>query len=184
MIFWIRSIEKCTKWAKNEAKFEVKEVKSNDGFTKLVLNILKNSEEGIGGDKSRTSTLVTPKVELYGKNGSVDTSKFNINKPIFHNNTTFTPDKKTIEFLKNLGELMIEVRTMYMNFYKNNPEFTEVMSRLENQFWGVSFDKDYGGVNVNPKLFNFLAINPFYHINDWIENLSKGNLSFALTDYI
>lgn len=31
---------------------------------------------------------------------------------------------------------------------------------MKSQYWGISLDTDYNGINVNPSFFNFLGINP------------------------
>ena len=80
------------------------------------------------------------------------------NKPIIHNNTDMTLDEKSTKFLSEISSIMIEYKKSIIDFYGE-----DYSSNIKNQLWGVSIDKNYGGVNVNPSFLNMLAINPFYN---------------------
>ena len=156
------------------------ENKEGDNVLNIDITTKSNTVEG----KRRTSSLIAPNVKIYDKEGSVNTSKLDINKPVFHNNTTFSPDERTVKLLKSIGATMIDLKKMFQDFYKNNDAYSSIIERIQDQYWGISLDKDYGGVNVNPKLFNFLSINPFYISGKQLDALSSGNLTYAVTEYL
>ena len=72
-----------------------------------------------------------------------------------------TLDEKSTKFLSEISSIMVEYKKSIIDFYGEN-----YSSNIKNQLWGVSIDKTYGGVNVNPSFLNMLAINPFYHFPD------------------
>ena len=111
-----------------------------------------------------TSGILLPKVAM------IDTSAFDLRKPVFHNNTTMTLGEDVMPFLKEFGALLLEVKDLYLQTYETSVRKIgtwgdEIIPgvRMANQYWGVSFDKNYQGVNVKPKVFNFIGINPFGH---------------------
>lgn len=119
-------------------------------------------------NRSNGSSLDTSGINL-PKAVMVDTSRFDLDKPVFHNNTTMQLDEDASVFLKEFGALLLEVKDLYLQTYNgvirhvsrwDEVIASEVMSR---QYWGISFDKEYLGIKVNPKLFNFIGINPFGH---------------------
>ena len=80
------------------------------------------------------------------------------NKPIIHNNTNMDIDAKSTKFLSEISSIMIDYKKSIIDFYGE-----DYSDNIKTQLWGVSIDKGYGGVNVNPSLVNMLAINPFYN---------------------
>lgn len=110
-------------------------------------------------EKSRTSTLDTSGIELPNSQVTVDTSSLSLDKPVFHNNTNMVISEDCQKVLDEVGALLLELKNLYCQTH--NMEIYG-RDRVKEQYWGISFDTKYGGVNVNPKLFNFLAINPFY----------------------
>lgn len=85
----------------------------------------------------------------------IDTN-LNPNKPIVHNNTNMDLGEATL-FLSEISSIMLDYKKSIIDFYGK-----EYSKNIEDQLWGVSIDKTYGGVNVNPAYLNMLAINPFY----------------------
>ena len=117
-------------------------------------------------EKDRRSSFRTD-ISLNDDIQAIDTSKMDVNKPIFHNNTSMEIEEDGKQFLNKLAQLLMEVKSLYIQTYKGqgiNCRFGDVVDYLNKQFWGFSFDKDYGGVNVSPKVMPFLAINPFYNL--------------------
>ena len=149
-------------------------------------NVRKEREkEEAQREKERESSLDTSGVH-YNRSGTitgVDTSKLDINKPLFHNNTTMVIDEDGQGVLKEFGKLMLELKSLYVQTYKDagiQSRFGNIIEHLNTQFWGVSFDKNYGGVNINPKVINMLTVNPFYRINAY----PGVDTALALTEYI
>lgn len=101
----------------------------------------------------------------------VDTSKFDFNKPIFHNNTSMLVEEDARPFLKEIGALLLEIRDLYVQTYEGvvrKPSSywgDEVIASKElvSKYWGISFDKEYLGVNASKEIFPFIGINPFGH---------------------
>lgn len=83
------------------------------------------------------------------------------NKPVVHNNTTMELDAKSTKFLTEISSIMLSYKKAIIDFYGDN-----YSDNIKTQLWGVSIDKSYGGVNVNPEFLNMLAINPFYNFPD------------------
>jgi hypothetical protein len=115
------------------------------------------SKEDIDKDKEKSynQTFKAEKEITINKETGL---KLDSNKPIVHNNTNMILDEKATRFLSEISSIMIEYKQSIINFYGE-----EYSSNLKNQLWGVSIDKSYGGVNVNPSFLNMLAINPFYN---------------------
>lgn len=119
-------------------------------------------------EKQRNSSFNASGIKLEDEQQAVDTSSFDITKPLFHNNTTMTIDEDGKKFLNELGVLLMELKELYMQTYRNDTELETrfnhlpIVEYLSKQFWGFSFDKSYGGVNVHPTVMPFLSINPFY----------------------
>lgn len=136
-------------------------------------------------EKSRNSSLNTSGIN-YDRNSSVssvDTSGLDITKPLFHNNTTMVIGEDGQAVLNELGKLMMELKSLYVQTYKNagiQSRFGDVIDHISKQFWGISFDKGYGGVNVNPSIINLLAINPFYQVQTY----PGVDTALALTEYL
>lgn len=134
-------------------------------------------------EKSRNSSLNTSGIN-YGRSVSgVDTSGLDITKPLFHNNTTMVIGEDGQAVLNELGKLMMELKSLYIQTYKNagiQSRFGDVIEHISKQFWGISFDKGYGGVNVNPSVINLLAINPFYQVKAY----PGVDTALALTEYL
>lgn len=115
------------------------------------------------------STLNTSGINIPNSSIMVDTSTLDINKPVFHNNTDLTIGVNVREFLDEFGAMLLELKDLYMQTYKgvNRPPRSRwenpvpMTDKMENQYWGISFDTNYQGVNVSPSLFPFLAVNPF-----------------------
>lgn len=80
------------------------------------------------------------------------------NKPIIHNNTTMNLSEGATKFLSEISSIMIDYKNSIIKFYGE-----DYSRNIKDQLWGVSIDKTYGGVNVNPSFVNMLAINPFYN---------------------
>lgn len=117
-------------------------------------------------EKERKSSLNTSGINK-PKTCVVDISGLDINKPVFHNNTDLVLNEEAMAFLKEFGALLLEFKSLYMQTYPNVKRERKwesdvcIADRMKDQFWGISFDKNYLGVNVSPTLFNFLAVNPF-----------------------
>lgn len=62
------------------------------------------------------------------------------------------------KFLSEISSIMIDYKNSIIKFYGE-----DYSRNIKDQLWGVSIDKTYGGVNVNPSFVNMLAINPFYN---------------------
>ena len=90
-------------------------------------------------------------------------TNFNLDpeKPFIHNNTTLDFNDKAIKFISEISSIMLEYKQSIIDFYGE-----DYSPNLKTQLWGVSIDKTYGGVNVNPSFVNMLAINPFYQFPD------------------
>ena len=80
------------------------------------------------------------------------------NKPIIHNNTTMNIDANSTKFLSEISSIMIDYKKSIIDFYGE-----DYSDNIKTQLWGVSIDKNYGGINVSPSVVNMLAINPFYN---------------------
>lgn len=119
------------------------------------VHIARSSEE-----KSRKSTLDTSGIDLPNSEVTVDTSSLSLDKPVFHNNTNMTVSTECQKVLDEFGALILELKELYCQTHNMEVDGRE---RVKEQYWGISFDKSYGGINVKPSLFNFLAVNPFYH---------------------
>lgn len=85
----------------------------------------------------------------------IDTDNLDINKPLFHNNTNMIIEDDGQMVMDEIGDLMLQLKKLYMEIYQDES------SKLERQFWGISFDTRYLGVHVSEKIINLLAINPF-----------------------
>lgn len=101
--------------------------------------------------------------------GMVDISGYDINKPIFHNNTHMLLNPDEVDILKKFGSLMLTAKNIYVEAFGNFKRSTEysweepvsIKEMMSKQFWGVSIDTKYVGINCSPTIFNFLAVNPF-----------------------
>lgn len=100
----------------------------------------------------------------------VDTSRFDFNKPIFHNNTNMVIEEDARPFLKEIGALLLELRDMYIQTYEGVSrkagywgDEVVIADNLSKKYWGISFDKGYFGVNAPENIFPFIGINPFGH---------------------
>lgn len=123
-------------------------------------------------EKSRNSSFDASGIKIkQSAQGTVDTSKLDIRKPIFHNNTTMVIEEDGQKVLNEFGALLMELKSLYLQTYKGQDiptrEGENITDYIEKQYWGFSFDKDYGGVNVSPKVIRLLAINPFYRIPNY-----------------
>ena len=118
---------------------------------------LSMSKEDIDKDKEKAynRTFKAEKEISINKENSL---KLDSNKPIIHNNTNMLLDEKATRFLSEISSIMIEYKKSIINFYGEN-----YSDNIKDQLWGVSIDKNYGGINVNPSFINMLAINPFYN---------------------
>jgi alkylated DNA repair dioxygenase AlkB len=94
----------------------------------------------------------------------------NPNKPIVHNNTNMQLSETDVKFLSEVSSVLLEYKKSIMKFYGE-----DYSDNIKTQLWGVSIDKTYGGVNVNPDFVNMLAINPFYHLP---ENLNVDTVNY------
>lgn len=136
-------------------------------------------------EKNRKSSLDTSGVRFEGSEvSSIDTSKLDVTKPLFHNNTTMVIEEDGQRVLNEIGKLLMELKSLYTQTYKESGILSyngePVVDYISKQFWGISFDKGYGGVNVNPSVINMLAINPFYQVREY-----KGvDTALALTEYL
>jgi hypothetical protein len=95
----------------------------------------------------------------------------NPSKPILHNNTTMVFDNDSVKFLTEISSILLDYKRSIIDFYGKN-----YSPNIENQLWGISIDKEYGGVNVRPSFLNMLAINPFYEL--------PTNINVDATNYI
>ena len=148
----------------------------------LDLRSIRTSREA--EEKSRKSSLNTSGINYNRSSVSgVDTSGLDISKPLFHNNTTMVIGEDGQAVLKEIGKLMMELKSLYIQTYKDagiQSRFGNVIDHISKQFWGISFDKSYGGVNVNPSVINLLAINPFYQVQVY----EGVDTALALTEYL
>ena len=87
----------------------------------------------------------------------VDISGLDVNKPLFHNNTDMKIEEDGQKILDELGSMMVQLKSLYIQTYPEGSKTTPkcrfggpVSKYIKNQFWGISIDKHYGGVNVNP----------------------------------
>lgn len=148
----------------------------------LDLRSIRTSREA--EEKSRKSSLNTSGINYNRSSVSgVDTSGLDISKPLFHNNTTMVIGEDGQAVLKEVGKLMMELKSLYIQTYKDagiQSRYGNVIDHISKQFWGISFDKGYGGVNVNPSVINLLAINPFYQVQVY----EGVDTALALTEYL
>lgn len=120
----------------------------------------------IVGDDDRSSTLDASGVNIPDV-PRVDTSSLDINKPVFHNNTSMVIGEDGHKVMKEFGALLLELKDLYVQAWGGNNcsrcswDVIPLRGRIKNQFWGISLDKGYLGINVNPRMFDFLAVNPF-----------------------
>lgn len=181
--------------AKNDSNFEttlktaVEQTAKTLGISKPIssdnsINLSDITQSRVQSEKNRTSSFDSSGINVGSKIETVDTSHLDIIKPVFHNNTTMTIDEDGRKVLESIGQMLMELKELYIQTYegqeiktRHNQNITEF---LKTQYWGISFDKNYGGVNVHPKLFNFLGINPFYSI----PNMNNINPALAMTEYI
>lgn len=118
-------------------------------------------------EKERESSLDTSEVNLPNTKVRVDTSMLSFEQPVFHNNTTMVIEEDGKSVLDQFGALLLMLKSMYSEAYKGFvrkqrwSEDVDISKRLETQYWGISFDTGYQGVNVSPELFNFIGVNPF-----------------------
>lgn len=136
-------------------------------------------------EKMRYSSFDSSKIDIKETEvGAVDTSNLDITKPVFHNNTNMVIEEDGQKVITSLGELMLELKSLYLQTYSKSgiASFTgeSIEDYLSKQFWGISFDKGYGGVNVDKRVMNLLAINPFYKISIY----SGVDTARTLTSYI
>lgn len=134
-------------------------------------------------EKSRNSSFDASGIKIKQlAPGTVDTSKLDIRKPIFHNNTTMVIEEDGQKVLNEFGALLMELKSLYLQTYKGQDiptrEDENITDYIEKQYWGFSFDKGYGGVNVSPKVIRLLAINPFYEI----PNYKNTDIALQLTE--
>jgi len=175
-------------------KLAQSQVKSESMDNALNLNEIRMKREA--KEKARRSSLDTSGIQFdKGESiSAVDTSKLDVRKPMFHNNTTMVLEEDGKKVLEEFGKLMMELKSLYVQTYKDaglESRFSKdpnswwgnkipLMDYLEKQFWGVSFDKEYGGVNVSPVVMPMMAVNPFYRVQVY-----KGvDTALALTEYI
>ena len=136
-------------------------------------------------EKARKSSFDASDIHLEEEEmGAVDTSNLRLDKPIFHNNTTMEIEADGQEVIQKLGELMLELKSLYTQAYQNAGiqayDGSNITDYISKQYWGISFDKGYGGVNVSPKIMNMLAVNPFYKITQY----EGVDTALALTEYL
>ena len=140
----------------------------------------------VGGDDDRSSSLDTSGVNIPDV-PKVDTSSLDINKPVFHNNTTMMIGEDGHKVMKEFGALLLELKDLYVQTWGNSNcsqyswNVVPLKERVKNQFWGISLDKGYLGINVNPKMFDFLAVNPFGFALPQYEGISQSSM---LTDLL
>lgn len=114
-------------------------------------------------EEKRRSSLDTSGINLEDDDILVDTSKLSFDRPVFHNNTTVIIDKEGQLFLDKIGEKMLQLKSLFLQTYHDSKDFDikKMCRAIERQYWGISLDKDYVGVNVDPSVISLLAINPF-----------------------
>lgn len=140
----------------------------------------------IVGDDDRSSSLDTSGVNIPDI-PKVDTSSLDINKPVFHNNTTMVIGEDGHKVMKEFGALLLELKDLYVQTWGDilkvdvNWDTVLLKERVKNQFWGISLDKGYLGINVNPRMFDFLAVNPFGFALPQYEGISQSSM---LTDLL
>lgn len=158
----LQDVRSKYKTDKEKATDKSKEDKGSFG---LLLSVLRKEREK--SEKIRSSSFNAPSGVLDEDvfNQYVDTSNLNIKKPIFHNNTDFTPSKSTTEFLTKIGEKLIQLRDSFLQLNTTGITYNNLVNNMRSQYWGISVDKKYNGINVNPQFFNFLAINPINMVN-------------------
>jgi hypothetical protein len=138
---------------------------------KVTSEQVSQEEEKSYGRSFKAEKELEDKVEL-----DVD---LDYNKPIIHNNTTMKLDSNSTKFLTEISSIMLNYKKAIIDFYGE-----DYSSNLKNQLWGVSIDKTYGGVNVNPSMINMLAINPFYNLPTNIKVDAVNYLAVAIDHLI
>ena len=136
-------------------------------------------------EKRRNSSWDSSNIDL-GEDADavVDTSQMPLDKPVFHNNTNFKPSDKSIKFMQDLGAMMIQLRDSILQLNLTDESYTAIAERMKSQYWGISLDSTYNGVNVSPRLFNFLAINPISMVKNIIDQGTPKNIDYTLTELI
>lgn len=147
----------------NEVKRIISEftgVKMENSINLSSVNVTRKYEE----EKKRNSSLDTSDILFDDTVGVVDTSGLDINKPIFHNNTNMIIEEDAQRVLDKIGEMMLQLKSLYIQTYENADitcRHGNVINYIKSQYWGISMDKNYCGVNVSPRVMSLLAINPF-----------------------
>ena len=124
-------VQKAIDETNKNFQIEDDEIDSENVLTPSDRKVIGSGE--INGTKTmRLSSFVPPPIKLgEDKRSVVDTSRFNINKPIFHNNTTLKLSDAAKNYTMEVGRLMIKLREMYKRFYSDDP--TGVLDTLNNQ---------------------------------------------------
>lgn len=126
-----------------------------NGRTENVILINELHEQRVAEEKRRDSSMDFSGINLDVFDVSpIDTANLDLAKPIFHNNTDLTLEDDGQRVLDEIGELLLQFRQMYSTVYPNE-------SRVQRQYWGISIDTRYLGINVGESIINMLAINPF-----------------------
>jgi len=93
----------------------------------------------------------------------IDTSSLDINKPVFHNNTSMVIEPDGQRVMDEFGDLFLQLKRLYCEMYPDD-------SKVVNQYWGISFDTRYLGIRVNQSVISLLAVNPFLKLKKGMMN--------------
>lgn len=174
----IENIEESIIEKNKEIVKDFTKVANSEIITKAIKEFTEKNEKAIieeGGVKTKTQEYTKEEITKDSEksyNRTFEAEKeikinretglsLNYNKPIVHNNTTMHFNENATKFLSEISSIMIEYKKSIIDFY--GEDYSE---NIKTQLWGVSIDKTYGGVNVNPSFVNMLAINPFYNFPD------------------
>ena len=127
-------------------------------------------------EDSRGSTFEAEKKLVY----QGEQISFDPNKPIIHNNTSFSIDEQSFKLLQDVSTWMIAAKETMI---KESPYLVKTRyADLNTQGFGISIDKDYGGVNIKLDNQTFLFLNPFYFVDESLFN--EDNPVTAITSTI
>ena len=114
-----------------------------------------------------------------------DRSNLDSKRPVIHNNTNMVLEEDAIKFVVKFSSLLVDIKNDILEskgflskFGGNHPLSGK---SIKDQFWGVSFDKDYSGVNVALDDEALLFINPFAHLSESVLENPRAEKIIAYT---
>ena len=142
------------------------------------------TEERKESEKIRKSSFDASSIPIQDQNTYVDTTNMDITKPVFHNNTDFQPSDGTVKFLTEYGGMMIQLRDLFLQLHSTSKNYQRIAQNAATQYWGISLDKTYNGVNVSPRLFNFLGLNPIGMVEMLIKEDVVDDFEYVLEEIL